>query len=287
MFKVRKELGKLHLVNSRSKLQYTHSSSFISSGTFVCSQRLLVSQKPSFKNSQIIKVQSIKEETRFTKGIQNDYNSTKLLTSPQVLSPLIIKRNINKLVPFTFGTGWIMKLALVGSLAFSYFLLQRFVRLPWRQRVYIRNTFLAHPNITIPDNFLRRTFQEERMINYFKLPPAGPIVMIGPDGSGKSSIMKRVLFERPMTIVLDLRQVLFFFFFEETKIILLFFKNPVTSDDEFMWQFVASIGYKLPSSDFLARWLLRESAVKERSKIPKIKKKKFLARICNYRNCKN
>lgn len=49
-----------------------------------------------------------------------------------------------------------------------------------------------------------------------------------------------------MTMYLDLRE------------------NPVTSEDEFMYQFVQQSGYLLPSTEFLARWLLKEKAPKER-----------------------
>jgi hypothetical protein len=68
------------------------------------------------------------------------------------------------------------------------------------------------------------------------LPPAGPIVLIGPgeiysnslikikDGSGKSSIARKVLNNRKMTIQLDL------------------FKQPITNEEEFMFQFTESIG---------------------------------------------
>lgn len=65
-------------------------------------------------------------------------------------------------------------------------------------------------------------------------------------------MLKRVLSKRPMTIYLDLRQ------------------KPITSEDEFMFQFVESTGYLLPSTDFFARWLLREKAPKENRTFPAI-----------------
>jgi hypothetical protein len=49
-----------------------------------------------------------------------------------------------------------------------------------------------------------------------------------------------------MTLCLDLRE------------------HPVTSDDEFVFQFVEISGYLLPSNEFLARWLLKEKAQKEK-----------------------
>lgn len=43
-------------------------------------------------------------------------------------------------------------------------------------------------------------------------------------------------------------------------------KFSITTEDEFMYQFVESSGYLLPNTELFARWLLREQVSKTRSK---------------------
>ena len=43
-------------------------------------------------------------------------------------------------------------------------------------------------------------------------------------------------------------------------------KTSITTENEFMFQFVESTGYLLPQTDWFTRWLLREQEKKTRSK---------------------
>lgn len=52
--------------------------------------------------------------------------------------------------------------------------------------------------------------------------------------------MKQVLKDRKKTIFIDLRQ------------------SPISSEDDFMFQFIRHSGYNLPSNELFSRWLLRE-----------------------------
>jgi hypothetical protein len=38
-------------------------------------------------------------------------------------------------------------------------------------------------------------------------------------------------------------------------------KTSITSENEFMYQFVESTGYLLPNTDIVTRWLLREQGM--------------------------
>eukprot|EP01132_Coremiostelium_polycephalum_P005415 gene5415-6754_t len=87
------------------------------------------------------------------------------------------------------------------------------------------------------------TFNREKEENYLNTflssPPLGPIVIVGPEGSGKSHIVRKLLSSRPMSILLDIRQ------------------NAVMTGDELLMSFLKKLGYLLPSSDPISSLLMK------------------------------
>jgi hypothetical protein len=156
-----------------------------------------------------------------------------------------------------------IKFLVVGASGLIYLVAQSFRRSAPKQKKYIKKKFLRCPIFTAASPLnLPRITEENMLSQYFSSPPSGPIVITGPDGSGKTTILKRVMSGRSMTVYLDLRQ------------------NPVTSEDEFMFQFVESTGYLLPSTDLFYRWLLREKAPKE-NKISRVEVDRALLSVQN------
>ncbi|EGC37043.1 hypothetical protein DICPUDRAFT_30895 [Dictyostelium purpureum] len=87
------------------------------------------------------------------------------------------------------------------------------------------------------------SFNREKEVNYLNSflmkPPIGPIVIAGPEGCGKSHIVRRVLSSRQMSILVDMR------------------KNAVITDDELLLSFLGRLGYLLPSSDPISSLFLK------------------------------
>ncbi|KAF2076761.1 hypothetical protein CYY_001950 [Polysphondylium violaceum] len=84
-----------------------------------------------------------------------------------------------------------------------------------------------------------RDREEESLNKFLQSPPLGPIVVVGPEGSGKSHIMKKILSSRSMSILVDMRQ------------------NAVMSGDELILSFLKKLGYLLPSSDPISSLLFK------------------------------
>lgn len=143
------------------------------------------------------------------------------------------------------------KAAIFGSVALSYFLIQKYRRTPFNQVRSIRKKFLQAPHFPQLDSLLARPYEENslKQISIFSVNSVIfnfelffvttsrtcsyhwtwyilylTILIFMKDGSGKSSFLKRVLNERRMTIKLDLYQ------------------HPISSEEEFMYQFCESIG---------------------------------------------
>ena len=72
--------------------------------------------------------------------------------------------------------------------------------------------------------------------------PTAPLVVTGPEGAGKTGIIKQVLLNRPNTLYLDLRQ------------------HPVSSGQELQRSVVTAAGYLLPPSELVARVVFRGGA---------------------------
>ncbi|KAN0032888.1 hypothetical protein ACTFIV_006825 [Dictyostelium citrinum] len=87
------------------------------------------------------------------------------------------------------------------------------------------------------------SFNREKEVNYLNSflssPPLGPIVIVGPEGCGKSHIVRRVLSSRQMSILVDMR------------------KNAVMTGDELLLSFLGRLGYLLPSSDPISSLFLK------------------------------
>lgn len=82
--------------------------------------------------------------------------------------------------------------------------------------------------------------QVSTLRRYLEVEPSAPLVVVGPDGSGKTQLVKEALQGRGMALHLDLRRL------------------PISNPDEFMYHLARAVGYRLPSFDRLMRLLFKE-----------------------------
>lgn len=124
-----------------------------------------------------------------------------------------------------------------GLLAFVLF--QAGQRMDWNQRRRIRNVLATAPrdlgSFRPGPLFLQRSNKVSFVREQIDSDPAGPIVITGPQGSGKTMILKRALAGRPHTVYLSLRA------------------TPVTSGDALAVALVQQMGYLLPPTELLSR----------------------------------
>jgi ABC-type cobalamin/Fe3+-siderophores transport system ATPase subunit len=73
------------------------------------------------------------------------------------------------------------------------------------------------------------------------------MIVVGPPGSGKSYLLKRLLSQRRMTIYVDFR------------------REPIVTGEEFMGSFVENSGYSIPTPNELTKILFREEQRKNSS----------------------
>eukprot|EP01080_Neovahlkampfia_damariscottae_P008491 gene8491-315_t len=162
-----------------------------------------------------------------------------------ILRPILNQQKRTAIVSFT----WMFKVALVSSGTIGFILYQRWNRNVANQMIYIRKALSSTPKYETPHLFCSRPNQIQKFVQYFKTSPSGSLVVVGPDGSGKSSILRKAITDssNKLTMIVDLR------------------KTTITTENEFMFQFVESSGYLLPNTDWFTRWLLREQEKKTRS----------------------
>ncbi|KYQ93523.1 hypothetical protein DLAC_06224 [Tieghemostelium lacteum] len=91
-------------------------------------------------------------------------------------------------------------------------------------------------DVSIPFN---RKKEESYLNKFLSMPPLGPLVIVGPEGSGKSHIVRRVISSREMSILVDMRQ------------------NAVMTGDELLLSFLKKMGYLLPSSDPISSLVMK------------------------------
>eukprot|EP01124_Arcella_intermedia_P008206 TRINITY_DN15148_c0_g1_i1.p1 TRINITY_DN15148_c0_g1~~TRINITY_DN15148_c0_g1_i1.p1 ORF type:complete len:533 (+),score=123.52 TRINITY_DN15148_c0_g1_i1:96-1601(+) len=143
------------------------------------------------------------------------------------------------------------KVVLVGALAGTYFFITSLKRTTQQQIKNIKKTFSTPTEYHFSFPLLLRK-EEKTIKQYLEYPPIGPLVLIGPDGTGKSTLLKSIFHERAMSVFIDLRQL------------------PVTTDNEFIYNLIVSTGYNVPSMDFFTRWLLREKSPEKKPRIDKV-----------------
>jgi len=76
----------------------------------------------------------------------------------------------------------------------------------------------------------------------FDSDPSGPLLLTGPDGSGKSGLLKQVLTNRRNTLYLDLRE------------------KPVLDGNELLATFVERTGYLMRPQELLGRAIFERAA---------------------------
>jgi hypothetical protein len=129
----------------------------------------------------------------------------------------------------------------VPLLALPYFLVQYVPRSTYNQVRRMRKTFHSTFKGKSRSVLLPRTIEEERIARFLGNQPTGhPLIVIGPEGSGKSVALRSALRARDNVVYIDLSG------------------HSVTSVDEFIYHFFETLGYLMPSIGFLQRWLLRE-----------------------------
>eukprot|EP01133_Synstelium_polycarpum_P012468 gene12468-14627_t len=124
---------------------------------------------------------------------------------------------------------FIMGFAIVGVMFFAR-------RWTPRQVKRIIGTLKAGETLLdVPTDFSKmschREKEEKYLSSFLESPPVGPVCIVGPDGCGKSYIVKKILSSRKMCILADMRQ------------------NAVMTGDELLVSFLKRLGYLLPSSD--------------------------------------
>lgn len=90
--------------------------------------------------------------------------------------------------------------------------------------------------------FLSREEKIEVITDLFGSDPSGPIVITGPQGSGKTKILKQCLAKRAETVYLDLRA------------------QPATTGEAMSLNFIQSAGYIMPPNNVAIRMLMRGGA---------------------------
>lgn len=137
--------------------------------------------------------------------------------------------------------------AAIVSVFFAYIGFQVFNRLPFRQRGYIRKNLrkaVAFEGALTEQEqlWLQRPNKVDFLVSHLQGIPNGPLVVTGPEGSGKTGLLRQVLSRRPNTIYVDMRE------------------HPVTSGHEFIEVFTRECGYLLPPNELLGRAIFTQAA---------------------------
>ncbi|EGG20309.1 hypothetical protein DFA_07432 [Cavenderia fasciculata] len=90
------------------------------------------------------------------------------------------------------------------------------------------------------NNQIPREKEEAYLSSFLASAPVGPVCIVGPDGCGKSHILKRIVSSRKLSVIVDMRQ------------------NAVMSGDELLVSFLKSLGYLLPSSDPISSVFMKQ-----------------------------
>ncbi|KAL6072902.1 hypothetical protein QOT17_005164 [Balamuthia mandrillaris] len=142
---------------------------------------------------------------------------------------------------------WAWRYIIGGAIGLSYVAFHFIVRSMRAQRQYMYRKMLAPLQLpTSINNYpvLDRPKETALLATHLNNPPAGPCLLVGPEGSGKTPILERVINGRKMVIFLDLH------------------RNPVISGEEVVNLFARNTGYLFPPTQFLSRIFLRDDAGK-------------------------
>jgi len=168
------------------------------------------------------------------------FDVSKSLTT-RLLPPLSrvveVRRNLS-VSEFTNMHPLTVKILVGTGVAVGYLGWDRLQRASWKQRQYIRRRLLKPSHFVHPPLSIVRRAEEKILRQFFASPPSGPSVVIGPEGAGKSSLLKKIFDNRPMILWLDLKQ------------------NPVTTGEEFLVSLITGCGYLLPTSGSMFSALL-------------------------------
>eukprot|EP01122_Echinamoeba_exundans_P017922 TRINITY_DN9870_c0_g1_i1.p1 TRINITY_DN9870_c0_g1~~TRINITY_DN9870_c0_g1_i1.p1 ORF type:complete len:763 (+),score=165.98 TRINITY_DN9870_c0_g1_i1:125-2413(+) len=204
----------------------------------------VVSQRRHFhRGSSIMIPRHKKNMSRRTTGLQRGSEGT---SASGLGLPTLVATQKRHLELNTSTLLLLTKVAAGASVGYFGFRYLKFR--PSRQRRGVRATLLRPPDIHIDQSIalLERPRKAEFLRRVFKTPPSGPMIVVGPTGSGKSHLMKRVLSRRPMTIYVDFR------------------REPIVTGEEFVGTFVDNAGYAIPTPNELTKILYREEQRKNK-----------------------
>lgn len=119
---------------------------------------------------------------------------------------------------------------------------------PLSQKYYIKSKLHGtyNPNLDETLKSFSRNVEEAFLKRWFRSLPAGPIVIVGPTGSGRSYIVRKVLKGRKMVIFTDFR------------------KEPVVSGEEFIGTFIQNLGYRVSTPTEISKIFIKEEQRKNK-----------------------
>ncbi|GAM23603.1 hypothetical protein SAMD00019534_067780, partial [Acytostelium subglobosum LB1] len=160
-------------------------------------------------------------------GVTTSATSTSALTMQQQQ-----RRSVS-----TWGIRFLLGFSVVGFM----FFMRRWTP---RQVSRIIKTFQTREHFEhyLPEVYkmsFDRSVERMYLTSFLASAPVGPLCVVGPDGAGKSHIVKQVISNRTMNVLVDMRQ------------------NAVISGDELLLSFVRRLGYLLPSDDMISSLFLK------------------------------
>lgn len=147
---------------------------------------------------------------------------------------------------------WTIRILIVSIPALAYVGWQLLARAAMVQRIKVQRAlyrpFAADDLRTI---YFGRDKEEEILAQYFNSPPSGPSVIVGPEGTGKRTLLKKVRgdFQQPDSISPKILAGRRNTVWVELR------KNPVTTGEELLRTFISIIGYSLPAESLLSQYL--------------------------------
>lgn len=146
----------------------------------------------------------------------------------------------------------------------AYLVLQYIKFHPITQKKYIHNK-LNKPSVELKQHKLKmfkRDVEIRFLQKWFKGLPTGPMLVVGPAGSGRSHMIRQALNGRKMVIYVD------------------YLKEPVVSGEEFMGTFIQNTGYQIQTPNEISKIFMREE--QRKNKITAHEAEKALSVIFDY-----
>lgn len=161
-------------------------------------------------------------------------------------APGLARRGI---IMWAFRGGAVFVVALAAYVAVEVMRrLPYFQKMRIRQRIElpeIRKMQLTAKELELDETrelWLQRPLKEVFLRSVFDSDPSGPLLLTGPDGSGKSGLLRQVLTNRRNTLYLDLRE------------------KPVLNGHELLATFVERSGYLMRPQELLGRAIFERAA---------------------------